>query len=309
MAQTSVELSNALDVIRRLQIGSGSNGTPLAPRTTGDSSVPSVSGVVASGITQTATATVCTLTWNEPVDTRIVSYRVWATNLINSNASPLFVGEFSHAPAQVSVTGNLNSAIVLAVQTVLNNGLVNQLSNCPTVSIAVTAPTVTGFAVQTPANVTITNPVIPFALTGPSSLPPVSILSVSETCSLLAVRVAVTTPWTVTGGASPSGNIDVFLQITVDGAAPQTLRLFNTFPSGASAGPEPFHSDIETFSTTGTGDGSHAGDIVVASFNISCSESLAVDVIITTDAASGTTASRTLTGSVTINCGYAVKTG
>jgi hypothetical protein len=513
---TEQELSLVLEAFRRLS----SADSPLLPKLLGEDPVPAVSGLVVTATTQLFGSTHVTLRWTAPEYTtvKISTYRVYAKNILSSNAVPLLVGEFTDAPAQVTVTSDSSVNVILLVQTVLANGLVNSFDKCPTVAVGVTVPTTTipdgsittaklaanaidvskyaagqrplqivagpgnpalpsatypsgsvilnltdskvyrtsdglnwtkaldgadivansivagsfaagaitandiqtaaitatklniadiivvgmtltnnspaagriawsactvyyagssysiasgntalttnkfvtwtvgagsfvasdsftpaqtiyliatntsgtadtawnklamshvqedqlavsllkGFAIQPPATLTTTNLVVPSS--GGATSVTTNLLTVSQGAALVSLRLRVDTPITVNAAGSASGDINIYVKITVDGATAQTLKLFEQIPAGSILTSAPLFDDqFRTFETTAQGNGTAAMDYVTSTFGLSASSSLIVDLYITDSNASGILASRTLTGQFAISCGYALK--
>jgi hypothetical protein len=135
---TSQEISQAVDLSRRLN--PTDSGAQLVPQTT----LPVVSGLRVAAQTAVFGAVNVTLSWLAPDDPlgQIATYRVYATNVVATNAVPLLLAEVTDAPAQVQTTTDATNIVVFLVQITFRNGQANDFALCPTTTATVAAPVV-----------------------------------------------------------------------------------------------------------------------------------------------------------------------
>lgn len=121
--------------IERVNNATGTaEGSVLPPRQVGPTRVPIITELRLLNQFSATNINFFTLVWNEPIETLISGYRIYYQIGNNSFISNTFC---NHSPAVVPVvfqTSEINLPITFAIQTVLKNGFLSDLSLSPTAS-------------------------------------------------------------------------------------------------------------------------------------------------------------------------------
>lgn len=135
-------------VLNRLINHTGAaEGSSIPPRQAGDQRIPWPSGFRVVKTASILGGTLVTLTFLEP-DRRfpIAAYNIYASNTLELNKSPLFVGSVSSPPGLVIVTTDHTTTrtVVFHLQVVFTNGQVSKIEDGPTCAAEIAPPLVVG---------------------------------------------------------------------------------------------------------------------------------------------------------------------
>jgi hypothetical protein len=130
-------------LLARLKNQTGAaEGSNFPPRLIGGRRVPLVTGLKTIRAHSFSGGTEFVISWLDVELPNVNGYNVYVTGLLSDNKQPALVGLFKRSPAQFRVESNIATQVTFTVQTVLNNGMVSELSQSPSCTGLTISPTI-----------------------------------------------------------------------------------------------------------------------------------------------------------------------
>lgn len=166
--QYADSISRLQQTVRSLQnVGGSGVGSTTPTKTRAGIAVPPVSGLSVQSLGTTSGANRIAVTFIEPAapgSTSIDHYNIYTQLAQAQQESPTLIASTVHSPAVCTYVPSAANATTILVQTVLSNGQMNALANCPSTALQARVPTINAADIN--VNQFIVGPFGAFTLSG-----------------------------------------------------------------------------------------------------------------------------------------------